>query len=157
MIALDPQNCGHSTHSFSRCAREGISVTLTFLFHEQNSLKHSDEQYRGSCAAAATANWQFRSFKSAVVILPICSGIDFSELLVQFGILKPANPRSGSLGARSTQVRRQSSVLCVCHRIFFALHSRAYGSTGCMFKSASGDRSDARQAAHRSFRIEMLW
>jgi hypothetical protein len=57
MIALDPQNCAHSTHSFSQRAREGINVTLTSLFHEQNSLKHSEEQYRESCAAEATANW----------------------------------------------------------------------------------------------------
>jgi hypothetical protein len=66
MIALDPQSCAHSTDSFSQRAREGVSLTLPSLFHEQNNLKHSDEQYRGSCAAAATANWQFRSVKSAV-------------------------------------------------------------------------------------------
>ena len=44
-----------------------------------------------------------RAVKSAVVILPIYSGSDFNELLVQFGILKAANPRSGCLGGCSTQ------------------------------------------------------
>jgi len=41
--------------------------------------------------------------KSAVVILPIYSGSDFNELLMQFGILETANPRSGYLGGCSTQ------------------------------------------------------
>ena len=96
------------------------------------------------CSGAGRMMFSRRAVKSAVVILPIYSGSDFNELLVQLGILEAANPRSGYWAGARLRPAPMIRFVRLPPDIFCATQSDLW-LTGCIFNGAPSDRSDARE------------